>query len=130
MALFTRFLHEHNIVTMTAYGHLKRDEVKQCVDQYAHHPSFNADTDVLIDIEESLEIEPDLVESLLEANRLLKVVREGGKYFVAGVARAPRHQEIMEAIGEQIDADFELETFEELASAVHWLNLKRGGRMA
>ena len=128
MALFTRFLHDHNIVALTAYGRLRKAEVKQCVEQYANHPSFSPDTDVLIDLEEDLEVESDFVEGLLEADRLLNVVRENGKYFVAGVTHSPEHEEIMRAISEEIDAPFELETFDQLASALHWLNLKRGGR--
>lgn len=127
--LYTRFLHEHNIVTMTAYGRLKRAEVERCVKEYANHPFFNPDTDVLIDIEEDVAVGSSVAESLAQANQLLKMARQnGGKYFVAGVARNPEHEAILEALDERIDADFELKTFAELASAVHWLNLKRSGQ--
>lgn len=128
MALFTRFLHEQNIVTLTAYGRLKKAEVRQCVEQYVGHPSFSPDTDVLIDLEKDLKVESGFVEALLEVGRLLEVAQKGGKYFVAGVTPSPKHEEIMRTISEKIDAPFELETFDELGSALQWLNLKRGAR--
>ena len=128
VALFTRFLHEQNIVVLTAHGSLRKAEVKQCVEQYANHPSFSPDTDILIDLEEGLEVESDFVEGFVEADRLPEAVRENEKYFVAGVTHSPEHEEIMRAISEEIDTPFELETFDELAIALHWLNLKREGR--
>ena len=98
------------------------------MEQYVGHPSFSPDTDVLIDLEKDLKVESGFVEALLEVGRLLEVAQKGGKYFVAGVTPSPKHEEIMRTISEKIDAPFELETFDELGSALQWLNLKRGAR--